>query len=191
MSEPDATQLVAGSGVLYVAVLGTALPTFDAHGEYPVVWPAGWHAVGYTEDGIDFVYTPTVKPLHVDEETAPVLDVLTEEKAHLAAKLSEATLANLNRAISASLLTDDSTAESDINLKAGSKALNYTMVGVDCPAPGTNLRRVIVFQKALTTAAVSLKIQRKDKVVIPTQFEARQLSGQPLFQIHDFTSTAS
>lgn len=191
MAEPDATQIVAGSGVLYVAVLGSTLPSLDAHGEYPVVWPAAWKAVGYTEDGIDMTYTPTIKPLHVDEETAPVGDVLTEEKFHVSAKLAEATLQNLNRAIAASAYTDDSTAESDINVKVGSKALNYTMVGVDGPAPGTNLRRVVIMQKAIATAAVSMKMQRKDKVIIPVSFEARQLSGQNLFQIHDFTSTAS
>lgn len=191
MAEPDATQLVTGSGVLYVAVLGSTLPSLDAHGEYPVVWPAAWKAVGYTEDGIDCTYTPTIKPQHVDEETAAVGDVLTEEKFHIAAKLSEATLLNISRSISAAAYVDDSAVNNDINVKVGSKALVYYMVGVDGPAPGTNLRRVIIVQKAIATAAVHLKIQRKDKVVIPINFEARQLTGQPLFQIHDFTVGAS
>lgn len=191
MAEPDATQIVSGSGKLYVAPLGSALPTLDAHSEFPVVWPVAWSAVGYTEDGIDLSYTPTVKPLHVDEETAPVADVLTEEKVHIAAKLSESTLLNLSRAVSACTYTDDSSAESDINVKIGSKPLTYTMVGIEAPAPGTNLKRVIVMKKAIATAPVVLKIQRKDKVVIPVNFEGRQLSGESLVEIHDFTSTAS
>lgn len=190
MSEPDATQLVKGSGVLYVAPLGTTLPTLDAHGEYPITWPAGWVAVGYTEDGIDMVYTPTVKPLHVDEETAAVDDVLAEEKFVISAKLSEATLQNLNYAIAASAYTSDP-AGSDVNVKVGSKALTYFMAGVEGPAPGTNKRRICLVEKAIASAAVSLKIQRKDKVVIPLTLEARQISGHQLFQIHDFTSTAS
>lgn len=191
MAEPDATQVVAGSGKLYIAILGSTLPGLDAHGEYPVVWPAAWKPVGYTEDGIDMVYTPTVKPLHVDEETAPVSDVLTDEKFHIHAKLSEATLQNLNYAIAASAFVDDTALNQDINVKVGSKALVYYMVGVEGPAPGTNKARVVIMQKAIASSAVSLKMQRKDKVVIPIQFEARQITGQPLFQIHDFTALAS
>ena len=88
MAEPDATQIVAGPGKLYVAALGSALPTVDGHGEYPVTWPAAWKAVGYTDAGIDIVYTPTIKAIMVDEEASPVSDVLSEEKFHLAAHLA-------------------------------------------------------------------------------------------------------
>lgn len=190
MPEPDATQITAGSGLLYVAPLGTALPSVDTHGEYPIVWPDGWVAVGYTDAGIDVTYTPTVKELMVDEETAPVGDILTAEKFNIQAHLAEVTLANLNNAIAASTYTSDP-AHSDINLTAGSLPLKYTMVGVECPAPGTNKRRLILVQKAIAKSAVQMKIQRKDKVVVPVEFDARKISGQPLFTIDDFTSTAS
>lgn len=191
MSEPNATNVVAGSGLLYVAPLGTTLPTVDAHGEYPVVWPAGWLAVGYTDDGIDLVYTPSIKEIMVDEEAAPVSDILTTEKFAVTAKLAEATLLNLNRSIAACTYTDDSAANETITVSIGSKALAYTMVGVEGPAPGTNLRRVMVMQKAIAKAAVSLKIQRKDKVSIPVSFEARKITGTDLVNIYDFTASAS
>ena len=191
MAEPDATQIIAGSGLLYVAPLGTTLPTVDSHGEYPIAWPAGWTPVGYTDAGIDLVYTPTIKELFVDEETAPVADVLATEKFHVAAHLAEATLANLNRAIAASTLTDHSATLGDINVNAGSQALNYCMVGVSGPAPGTGKIRLLIMRKAITTSAVSMKIQRKDKVVIPVQFDARKLSGYNLFDIWDLTANAS
>lgn len=191
MSEPDATNIVAGSGLLYVAPLGTTLPTVDAHGEYPIVWPMGWVKVGYTDDGIDLVYTPSVKELMVDEEAAPVGDILTTEKYAITAKLAEATLANMNRAISASTFVDDSTANETITVSLGSKPLNYLMVGVEGPAPSTNLRRVIIMQKAIAKSAVSMKMQRKDKVSIPVSFEARKLSGIDLVNIYDFTASAS
>lgn len=191
MSEPDATQVIAGSGKIYVAPLGSTLPTVDASDEYPVVWPVAWEAVGYTDDGIDFSYTPTIKELTVDEETAPVGDVLTAEKAFIGAKLAEVTLANLHRAIAASTLTDHSTSLGDIKLGAGSQALQYVMVGVEGPAPGTNKTRLIIFQKAITTVAVAFKMQRKDKVVFPVQWDARQISGQDLFNFYDLTANAS
>jgi hypothetical protein len=194
MAEPDATQVVAGSGLLYVAPLGTTLPTLDAHGENPVVWPAGWVAVGYTDDGIDMTYTPTVKDITVDEEMAPVAKLLTAEKLSISAKLAEATLANLNNAISASTYTNDPAGSAQL-LKLGSGTLNTVLVGVEGPAPGTNLKRVIILYKAVAQAAVSMKMQRKDKVVIPVNFEAladsTKPAGQRLAEIVDLTSTAS
>lgn len=176
MAEPDATQVIAGPGLIMIAPLGTALPTLAA----PVVWPAGWTAVGYTDAGIDIAYTPTVKEVMVDELTAPVLDILEKEKFHMAAHLAEVTLANLNAAIAASTL--------DANgVHAGSLPLNYIMVGAEGPAPpsGSTNRRLIIIQKALTVVAVSMKMTRKDKVVFPVSWEARQLTGQDLFTISD------
>lgn len=191
MSEPNATNVVAGSGLLYVAPLGTTLPIVDAHGEYPVTWPMGWVAVGYTEAGIDLVYTPTIKEIMVDEEAAPVLDVLATEKFAITTQLAEATLMNLQNAISACTYTDDSAANETISVKIGSKALAYVMVGVQGPAPGTNLARLVICQKAIAKGAMSLKIQRKDNVKIPVSFEARKITGTDLVDIYDITVGAS
>ena len=55
------------------------------------------------------------------------------------------------------------------------------------PAPpqfGT-VRRMIVVQKALTVAAISMKFTRKSKMVFPVSWEARKLSLLPLFTITD------
>jgi hypothetical protein len=191
MSEPNATNVIAGSGLLYVAPLGTTLPTIDVHGEFPVVWPMGWTAVGYTDAGIDLVYTPTIKEIMVDEEAAPVSDILTTEKFSVASHLAEATLLNLSNAVSASTYTDDSAVNEAIKVSIGSKSLGYMMVGVQGPAPGTNLARVVLIQKAIAKAAVSMKIQRKDKVTIPVTFEARKLTGINLVDIYDITVGAS
>jgi len=191
MSEPNATNVVAGPGLIYIAPLGTTQPVFDQHGSYPVVWPAGWVAVGYTDSGIDITYTPTIKEITVDEECAPVSDILEKEKFVVSAHLAEATLVNLNAAISASSLTTDIIANEYQAVSGGSVGLNYTMVGEQGPAPGTSLARVIILQKAIAMAAVSLKMTRKDKVVIPVTFDARKISGSSLFKIYDLSSSAS
>lgn len=192
MAEPDVTQIVSGPGLIKVAPLGTALPPYDVStGENPVVWPAAWKDVGYTDAGIDAVYTPQVKQLTVDEETAPVGDILESEKYEISAGLAEATLQNLNRAISASTYLDDSTTNHAIVVGIGSKPLTYVMVAVVGPAPGTNLTRVIILRKAICTSAVSMKITRKDKVVIPVKFDARKLSGSDLVTIYDLTTGAA
>jgi hypothetical protein len=191
MSEPDATQVLVGPALIYVAPLGSALPILDAHGEFPVVWPAAWRAVGYTDAGVDMTYTPTVVEINVDEETAPVSDVLSKEKFEVSAALSEATLLNLNAAISASAFVNNSGPGSDITVGVGSKALVYTMVGIQGPAPGTALARLVLIQKAIASSAVSMKMSRTKNTMISVKWESRKLSGINLFDIHDITSTGS
>lgn len=176
MAEPDVSQVIAGPGLIYIAPLGTTLPTLTT----PLVWPAGWKAVGYTDAGIDAVYTPTIKEIHVDEEAAVIMDILEKEKFSVMAHLAEVNLRNLNAAISAS-----SYVPATPQVTAGSLALNYVMVGVVGPAPDTYTSRVILLQKAITTVAVSMKITRKDKQVFPVSWDARKLSGQVLFSITD------
>ena len=174
--QPDQSQVIAGPGLIYLAPLGTALPTLT--GAAPV-WGAGWYQAGYTDAGIDAIYTPTIKEIYVDEQAAPVLDILEKEKFVVQAHLAEANLVNLQSAISASTLTT-----SPLQIQGGSDPLVYTMVGVQGPAPNGNIR-VILMQKAITTVAVSMKITRKDKVVFPVSWDARQISGTWLFQITD------
>lgn len=191
MSEPNTANVIAGPGLLYVAPLGTALPTFGIHGEYPVTWPSGWVQVGYTDAGIDVTYTPSVKGIMVDEVTAPVLDVLTEEKFHIAAHLAEATLSNLANAISACTFTPEAGGDGLLQISIGALPLTYVMVGVQGPAPGTAKARVILLPKAICNSSVAFKIQRKDKVVFPVQFEARQVSGSNLVTLYDLLVNAS
>jgi hypothetical protein len=173
--QPDQSQIVAGPGLIYLAPVGSTLPTLTL----PLVWPAAWYAVGYTDAGIDAIYTPTIKELYVDEATAPVGDILEKEKFVVQAHLAEVNLMNLQAAISASTL-----GSAPLQITAGSQALQYIAVGIQGPAPNGNTR-VILVQKAITTVAVSMKITRKDKVVFPVSWDARQISGQNLFSITD------
>lgn len=176
--QPDVTQIIAGPGLIYVAPLGTTLPTLS--GSAPV-WPSGWYQVGYTDAGVDCIYTPTIKEIYVDEEAAVVDDILEKEKFVVQAHLAEASLTNLNAAIAASSYS----ISGQPVVTVGSLPLQYIMVGVQGPAPDTFNSRVILMQKAITTVAVSMKITRKDKQVIPVSWDARKLPGQALVTITD------
>src|ERR1700752_1396792 len=99
MSEPTATQIIAGPAVLYTAPLGTKLPTTASPATGPPTWPAGWQAAGYTEKGVDLIFTPNIKGFTPDEEAAVVYDILEAEKADISAVLWEATFENYKRAI--------------------------------------------------------------------------------------------
>lgn len=174
---------------------GVVFPTTIGTGEFPVTWPAAWKQVGYTDKGIDFTYTPSVKDINVDEEMAPVSKILTSEKATISSTLAEVTLLNLQRAISASIFTDDTATAKSISLKAGSGNLNYVMVGVQGPAPGTGVARIIILYKAISQAAVKITMQRTDKVSIPVQFDGVADSNKPIgkrvFEIVDITAGAN
>ena len=62
--EPYTAGILSGPGLIYIAPLGSALPAPT----WPIVWPPGWFRVGYTDAGIDCVYTPTIGEFYVDEE---------------------------------------------------------------------------------------------------------------------------
>ena len=174
--QPDVSQILSGPGLIYIAPLGSTLPTLT----YPLVWPAGWFQVGYTDAGVDVIYTPTIKEIYVDEEAAVVGDILEKEKFVVQAHLAELSLTNMSAAISASTYVPATP-----QITFGSQALQYIMLGVVGPAPDTYNNRVILCQKAITTVAVSMKITRKDKQVLPVSWDARKLSGQVLGSITD------
>jgi hypothetical protein len=175
-AQPDVSQILAGPGLIYIAPLGTAFPALT----FPLVWPAAWFQVGYTDAGVDATYTPTIKELYVDEAAAVVGDILEKEKFTIAAHLAEISLTNLAQAISASTYTPATP-----QVSVGSLPLSYIMVGVVGPAPDTFNNRVILVSKALTTVGVAMKITRKDKQVLPVSWDARQIQNTPLFTITD------
>jgi hypothetical protein len=175
--QPDVSQIIAGPGLIYIAPLGTALPALT----FPLVWPAAWFAVGYTDAGIDCTYTPTIKPIYVDEEAAVIFDILEKEDFKVQAKLAEVSLTNLNAAIAASTYTLSPSPQ----VTFGSLALGYVMVGIVGPAVSTYNNRVILMQKAITTVPVKMNITRKDKQTFPVAWDARKLTGQPLASITD------
>ena len=194
MSEPTATRVIAGSALLKVAPLGSTLPTVTGTpAAWPPSWDVAWKDVGYTDKGVDLVYTPTVKAYTPDEETSPIYDILNAEKVEISAVLAEATLTNLKNAISASTLTNDNTSKVN-KLSVGSQALNYIMVGIQGPTPadtgegtaevGSGL--IIVAQKALQTAAVTWSATKKDIRKYAVKFELRKIAGIDLFDIWEF-----
>lgn len=189
----DVSKVMVGSVKLYVAPSGTTLPNLD--GSYPIVWPMGWTGVGYTESGVDLSYSPSVKEIKVDEELAPVLYVLDGEKCELSANLSQDTLDNLNRAISASTLTTTAATMTDgkfKTLKFGSGVLTEVMVGFEGYAPNdtpgaTLLPAVAVGYRAMAQANVKMTFKRSEKVVIPVTFgllaDSTKSIGQRLMTI--------
>lgn len=172
VTQGTAANIIVGPARMLVAVPGTPLPTLDGTVD-PVTWDAAFKEVGFTEDGTVMAYNPTVKDIMVDEAMAAVLKILDGEKCTFSAKLSEATLSNLNRAISASTWTHhaaDSTHAEYETLTFGSGQLAEFIVGFEGLAPGRVYQRIIIGYRAMAQANVSLAFKRSDKVVIPVEF---------------------
>lgn len=187
-----AANVLVGSAVLKIAPKGTVIPAFD--GTNPIVWNVAFKDVGYTEDGCEVGYNPTFKDIEVDEEMAPVQTILTAEKGSISAKLAEATIANMNNAISASSVT---TAAATLTksgyslLKVGSGAPVEVVVGLEGVNP-QGRPRIIIGYRAIAIANVQMAFKKTDKIVIPVEFrllaDSGRAAGDRLFGVYDDTA---
>lgn len=193
LTQGTAGNVIVGPARLVIAPSGTALPTLDGTVD-PVVFPAGWQEVGYTDAGIQIAYTPGVKDIMVDEEMATIKKILDSEKLVISCALAETTLKNLSRAISASILTQSAAdlthAQLDI-LEVGSGVLSEVMVALE----GLNQsgkQRIIIGYRAVAEANVQSTFKRNDKLVWPVQFgllaDSTKTPGKRLIKIVDLVA---
>lgn len=186
----DAANVIAGPGTLFLAPSGTALPTLTS---LPITWTS-FDQAGYTDDGVEFVYTPTFKDITVDEEMAPVQKILTAEKLVINLKMAETTLINLAKAIAGSTLVDHTGSTSILKFGSASST-NELVLGFQGPGPGADKTRVIIVYRAKSVAAVSFKYQRQDKLIYSVEFEAladpSQAAGERLAKIIDYNPAGS
>lgn len=192
MAEPTATQIIAGPATLYVAAVGTTLPATSSPAVWPPVWPAGWKQVGYTEKGVDLIYTPTIKGFTPDEEATEVYDILEKQKAEISTILMEATFENYKNLIAAAAITDDGAVR---KVGIGGLTLGYSAIGFQGPAPvsdsmsspaSTPTGRVIIMQKAIVTGAIALNMSRQDIQKFTVKWDARKIAGQDLYDLFEF-----
>lgn len=90
------TNVKVAVGTLWVAPLGTSEPT-SVSGP----WPSGWVEVGYTDQGSEFDFGPSVTPINVEEEYYPIRQAITSYSGKLTFVLAEATQQSLSIALNA------------------------------------------------------------------------------------------
>jgi hypothetical protein len=202
MSVPQfqVSNVLVGAGFFYTAPAGTTPIDQSTMPTDTTVQAAGFTPSGYTDDGVQFVYTPQMKDIAVDEELSPVDVRLIGEKLEINLKMAEATLNNLVTAIAGSTLTlsggkSTLTIGSPANPDQGEMLLFF--MG---PAPGTEPNaattgRSIQVWRAKSSAAVTIHYQRKDKVIYNVKFTALASSGQAagarLCKIVDYNQAGS
>jgi hypothetical protein len=190
--EPNTANVFAGPTVLYLAPAHTAPPSLATIPPTSTDWTtAGFAAVGYTSDGVEFSTTPAVKPIVPDEVISPVLQIITDLKFEVKAKLLERHLENLARATAMATLTNPGTGVKTLNVGSGNPLAEYVL-GFQGPAPGGPTDRVIIVWRVQVISAVSQHYMRKDAPTLDCTFSALADSTKPstqdVYQITDFAA---
>lgn len=152
--------VVSGAGTLYAAPLGTTEPTACTG-----VWPTGWVALGYTEQGSQFTDKPTVEAITPEEEFYPIRNVITMKEAHLKFDLEEVTFQNWMLALNAGIGTSQLSGSHGQNPGDGS-------YWVEAPVIGTEVR-VMLGWDSLTEASVNGAIQ--GRLIVRQAFQSGEV----------------
>ena len=86
------------AGTLYAAPLGTTEPTSCSG-----AWGASWYPLGYTEQGSEFDFGPSVTPITVEEEYYPIRQAITSYTGKITFVLAELTQQSLTLAMNAGI----------------------------------------------------------------------------------------
>jgi len=97
------TNVLVGAGTMYVGPANTPPPADSV----PLggTWPAAWVNPGATEQGLSFSVNSQTQDIMVEEQSTPVLVVITTKQVQVAVTLSEDTVANMKLAYGGGTLT--------------------------------------------------------------------------------------
>lgn len=186
------TNLLAGTGTIYTAPTGEALPELDDV-DSGLISPGGnWTATGFTQDGFTVEYTPTFEKVVVDQHKAAVDSILTAEAASAAFTLAETDAAALAAAFGVAYTTTaaaaNQTGQSELGVGDTTKVKKALLILGTSPA---GYSRMIYCPKASPEAKVTIKLEKKHNGVAQ-QYELltdpTQTAGKRLIQILDITA---
>lgn len=92
------TNVVYGTGILFTAATGTAVPSDQNLGVGSAWTGLGWAYVGATEAGVTVTYNPTTQNIMIEEQPTPVGVAVNTADIQVTTSLTEETLANVNLA---------------------------------------------------------------------------------------------
>lgn len=126
--------ILTDAGYLFIAPLGTAVPTNTVAGSvFTDAWPVAWLPFGATTEGSTFNYSTSVEPITVAEFFDPVRYATTERMGNIAFNLASWTLSNYRRALNGGVAALTPTSGT------GATAL----YNVSPPNPGSEVRAMI------------------------------------------------
>jgi len=92
------TNVLFGIGILFTAIVGTAVPSDQNLGVGSSWTGLGWAYVGATEAGVTVTFNPTTQDLTIEEQPTPVGVAVSTATLQVTCSLSEETLTNVNLA---------------------------------------------------------------------------------------------
>lgn len=92
------TNVLFGTGILFTAVPGTALPSDQNLGVGSAWTGLGWGYVGATEAGVTVTFNPSTQNINIEEQPTPVGVAVNTADLQITCSLSEETLTNVNLA---------------------------------------------------------------------------------------------
>ncbi len=196
------SNILVGLVTMYIAPEGTALPTITGD-VVPDPWGGAWVLVGFTDGGVEVVYTPEFSDIKVDDFHAPIRKTLVGEALTLKVSLAEAILDNYKHAISQSVRTDVSSAsmiaESE-QFEIGDGSVDVVAVGFQGTPPGlvaadpSTAFRVLSIPRCYSVGEFGQAYTKGEKTMVPIEFSAvadvTKASGKTLMSILDWTDDA-
>lgn len=167
MAKTIANVLVGTSAIYVNPTAGTA------------VGGAGWVELGYTEEGVQFGYTVETEDLFVLAQSFPIGRIISRENLDIICQMAEATLYNMNVALSGGVL-----AASTITLAEGAvKNLALKLVG---SSPDADLpTRTIYVPYCNAVGGMTQSHRRASKTLVPVTFRAYRNSTDDVCTIID------
>ena len=92
------TNVLYGTGILFTALVGTAVPSDQNLGVASAWTGLGWAYVGATEAGVTLTFNPTVQNIMIEEQPTPVGVAVSTADLQITFSFSEETLSNINLA---------------------------------------------------------------------------------------------
>jgi hypothetical protein len=152
MAKTVANVLVGVATLYYHATPGTAAASVTTE-------------VGYTEDGVNFEYNPTVDDVMVEEETMPIDHVLTKEDISIVCNMAESAMNNLELAMAGASRAGDV-------ITLGGGGLQDFAIKIVGDNPNGADKRTIYAGYVHPTGTVGQSYKKGTKTIVPVTFKA-------------------
>lgn len=191
MAEPNAANVFAGATKLFLAPAATAPPTLTTPPTDTTWGTAGFLNIGYTDDGVDIISTPGVKPIVPDEVISPVLQIITDLKVEVKTKMLERHIENLAKVTPMASLSNPGTGTKTMSVGSGNPLVEYVL-GFQGASPSGAMNRVMMVWRVQQISAITQHYMRKDVPPFDVTFSALSDStkavGRDVYEVTDYNA---